>query len=152
MRLTVSSLSTLLIILAACGDAFSPPAGLQFSAASQTCWPGETEIDLAQQSFAPADFPTAPYVELLIPQTPADLRAGHRPASSGTIARYVTGPDQFVIPDSGRVTIRWANKLMVSGSVDIHYPTMRVVGDFHAPWVERRFFCAYNSPRPGSRV
>jgi hypothetical protein len=140
MRPTVV-LPTLALTLVACSDAFSPPADFRYSAAAYTCLVATTEIDLANKPITQSNRWTFPYVQLLLPQEPTDLRAGRLPSLAGVAARYVKGFGDFVIADSGSVTIQHASNLFVLGNVDLHFPNTRITGDFQAPWINEGGIC-----------
>src|ERR1041385_7252802 len=138
MKAAVVVLSSMLLL--ACGDFFSPPAGLSFAAASNSCWGmgGASAIELAAEPIRQGESPSYPYVLVTMRVQPFMLGPGTWLAPSDTaIAYYVTGPNQQET-GSGRLTVRRTTKSgPVLGSVDLEFGSRHITGDFFAGWVAR---------------
>src|SRR5690349_1529832 len=105
----VATLSLLLVALSACGEAFSPPRGLSYAAASFACptpgfGPAGTAIELAGAPILQGEVPAYPYVRVNLAEPTASLAPGSWLSPSDKAAAwYVTGPNAFET-GSGRVT------------------------------------------------
>jgi hypothetical protein len=126
MKAAVAILSTLTPLLA-CGDAFSPPPGLEFSTIGYTCTLPLSGAATVLILTGKTEFP---YLFVMSGRMP-DVQGGTWVAPSDSVsARYVTAPGQSEL-GSGSVTFKPAiANFPLQGAIDLQFASQHITGAF----------------------
>jgi hypothetical protein len=147
VKAAVATLSTLLVVLSACGEALSPSSGLPYAAASYGCGPAggqTTVIVLASEPIQSITGPPVPYASVVIAQSPSQIAAGTWFIDNATAsAWYVPWAGLRQPATSGRITVTSVDSShKLSGSVELESPPWHVATAFNAAFIPSGIFCA----------